>query len=208
MRIRTIIKAWRVLAILPLCLCLSASAAAAKDIYPTVEELVNAVSEELGWPAGATIEEKLFALRAEKVIPYHLTPRHPATPTTVIAMMEKLLRRSRANKEDADLALSALIRAAAAIGAPIPSFPPEREFRSEKIETEPVVRPTMDISRSHPLYVPHPFSTRTIVIIHKGHGGHHPHGRKTLRHLRDIPHTIFRIGESPAEKGPGVFPRH
>ena len=207
MSFRRTLKAFQILALLPVLIFLSAGAVGAKNLYPTVGEFVDVLSKELAWPAGSTTEEKVFALRAEKVIPSYLTPSHAATPTVVMAIMGGLLQHSRAKGDDPNLVLGALIHAAVASGAPMPTFPPDEKFHLDNVDTAPAVQPKMDSPPFYPPSIYYPFSAVSAVIVHKGFSGHQLHRKEMLNHIREFPHTIFRIGESPAEKGPGVFPR-
>jgi len=182
---------------------LSAGAVGAKNLYPTVGEFVDALSKELAWPAGSTTEEKVFAFRAEKVIPSYLTSSHPATPTVVMAIMRGLLQHSRTKGDDPNLVLGALVRAAVASGAPMPTFPPD-EISDFNLVAVPVAQPKIEVTSPYPLSALYPSSA---VIVFREFPRHRFHRKETLTPAQEFPHTIFPIGESPAEKGPGIFPR-
>ncbi len=203
--------ALRIVSSVLIAIFLPANAVGAKDLYPSLGELVDALSRELAWPDGSTTEEKVHQLRAEKVVPSHLTQNHLATPTVVMTVMGGLLQRSRAKGDDPNMALSALIQAAVATGAPIPTFAPD-EISNLNLVFEPSVQAEIEVSLVYPLPGFYSAPSFPFVIVPRGlkgdrfsRGKRHDSQRKET--LRQFPHTIFREGESPAEKGAGIFPR-
>ena len=184
----------------------------AREPYPSVGELVDALAQELGWPAAATTEEKILVLRAEQVIPASLTHTHPATPTVVMAMLQGLVQRARAHGEDAGEVVSALVRAAAASQAPIPTLQPEHSFFPPVSALPPAVPPESEVPQAPAFSVIQPFAVLPCVEVptrcpkprlHRKD----PHGSPCPAPVREFPRTIFAPGESPAEKGAGIFPR-
>jgi len=204
MSVRGAAKAFQILAFLAAFIFFLDNAAGANDPYPSLGEFVDALSRELAWPAGSTTEENILELRTEKVIPSYLTKNHPATPTVVMAVVGGFLQRSRAVGDDPKMVLSALVRAAVASGAPMPTFPPDEIPNRVNLVILPPIQPEIEVPPPYPLYAHYPLSA---VIVHKGFRGRRFRRKETVKHVREFPHTIFRRGESPAEKGPGVFPR-
>lgn len=193
-------------------LLLFPAALGATDPYPSFGKLVDALSQELSWPAAATTQEKILALRAEKVIPPHLTQHHPATPTVVIAFLQGLLQRARAKGDDTRMVMSAMVRAAAASKAPIPTLQPEHIFFPPMSATAPTGPQETEVSPP-PSYSPsYPFTAVPSVAV-PPKGAKHRMQRKDTRDSRrkepsrEFPRSIFEPGESPADTGAGVFPR-
>ena len=199
--------ALRIVSSVLIAIFLPANAVGAKDLYPSLGELVDALSRELAWPDGSTTEEKVHQLRAEKVVPSHLTQNHLATPTVVMTVVGGLLQRSRAKGDDPNMALSALIQAAVATGAPIPTFPPDEISNLNLVS----VRPEIEVPIVYALPDFYSSPSFPFVIAPRGlKGDRFPRGKRhdsQQEALRQFPHTIFREGESPAEKGAGIFPR-
>jgi len=188
-------------------------ASGASELYPALGELVEALAKELGWPVGSSTAEKFLALRAEKVLPERLTQDHPATPTTVVSLMQGLVQRARTHGDNEASVISALMRAAAASRAPMPAFQPEHVSPSPPAAS-PADSPEREAPESPAVSVVHP-----VPVVPFGHP--HPGFTKPQGHPKDphkfpvprkkaipeFPRSIFAPGESPAERGAGVFPR-
>ena len=90
-------------------------------------------------------------------------------------------------------------------GAPIPTLAPDFAAPPEKPAAASPIRSEQASWSFDSPYGYYPFFPS--VIIHKKFPRDRSSRREFLRRPDEFPHTIFRIGESPAEKGAGVFPR-
>lgn len=179
----------------------------ASDPYPSVGALVDALAKELGWPAAPTMEEKILELRADKVIPAYLTQTHLATPTVVMAMTQGLIQRSRAHGDDVGMAMSAMVRAAAASKAPIPTLQPEHIFLPS-VSTMPSAAPQEPEVPQPPSVTPiYPFVEAAPGVANRRVPRKNKQDAPRKSPAQEFPRSIFEPGESPAEQGAGVFRR-
>lgn len=186
----------------------------AAGYYPPLGVFADALSRELNWPAVPTSEENFSRLRAEKIIPAHLHKDDPATPTVVMATMKRLLAWSVQKGMEPESALSAMIRAAVATQAPIPTLPPSEVSHLPMARYPAFPFEIQEPPQYLPVYPIYPVYPGPVVVVPKSvpprDRAHKRKGPDSRRQepVREFPRTIFPEGESPAEKGPGIFPRH
>ena len=198
--IRTVACVVCVLLLLPI-------AVGANDPYPSVGALVDALVKEFGWPAAPTMEEKILELRAEKVIPAYLTQTHLATPTVVMAMTQGLLQRSRAKGDDVGMVMSAMVRAAAASNAPIPTLQPEHIFLPPVSTMPPAALQEPEVSQPPSVTPTYPFVGVPPGVENRRVPRKTEQDGPRKSPAQEFPRSIFEPGESPAEQGAGVFRR-
>jgi hypothetical protein len=166
----------------------------------------------LGWPTAITTQGRILELRTDDVIPAYLTLNHPATPTVVAALMRGLLQRSHTRGDDSGMVASAMMRAAAASRAPIPTLPPVGASLPPQSVTAPATPPEIEVPQPYPFPAVSPLPATPFADLPPWFAKP-PFHRKDKPHfqrkepLGQFPRTIFEPGKSPAEQGGGIFPR-
>ena len=108
--------------------------------------------------------------------------------------------------------VSALVRAAAASQAPLPTLPPAHSSFPPVFALPPAVLPAHEVLQSPAFSGIQPFAVLPCVEVPPGclkprWHRQDPHPPPRHAPVREFPRTIFVPGASPAEKGAGIFPR-